>query len=160
MRCAAAPATDDEQTAAISRKLPGGYGGLYLGYDPPPAPGQRPRPGSRHVVVLLVDTTQREAALSALAPVIQQGRPDLDVLHARIQRARWSFAELYDWYGAPLPRLWRGGVTTIDIDERENRIMFGVADRAARQRLEEELARLEPPCFLVGIEVVGRIILQ
>jgi hypothetical protein len=48
-------------------------------------------------------------------------------------------------------------VTTIDIDERENRIVFGVVDPLARERLADKLTQLELPCFLVGIKVVGRI---
>ncbi len=107
--------------------------------------------------MLLVDTAQREAALRALAAAIQKERPDLDVLRAHIQPARWSFAELYDWQGVILTPALRDGVTTIDIDERENRIVFGVVDPSARERLEHKLAQLELPCFLVGIKVVGRM---
>jgi hypothetical protein len=49
-------------------------------------------------------------------------------------------------------------LTSTDIDERENRIVFGVVDAAARHRLEQRLARLELPCFLLGIEIVGPVI--
>lgn len=150
--------TEDERDAALARQVPGGYGGLYVSYDPPPSPGARPLPGSRGIVVLLVDTAQRDAALRALAPAIQNGLPDVDILRARIQPARWSFAELYDWYAVVIAGAGRDGVTTIDIDERENRIVFGVVDAEARQRLEQRLARLDLPCFLVAIEVVGRVI--
>lgn len=152
------PPTEDERDAALARQVPGGYGGLYLEYNPPPLRGERPRPETRRVVVLLVDTAQREAALRALAPAIQKERPDLDVLRARVQPARWTFAELYDWQGVILTPGLRDGVTTIDIDERENRIVFGVVDSAARGRLAQRLAQLDLPCFLVGIEVVGAII--
>lgn len=150
------PPTEDERDAALARRGPGGYGGLYLEYNPPPPPGERARPETRAVVVLLVGTSQREAALRALA--IQQERPDLDVLRARIQPARWTFAELYDWQGVILTPALRDGVTTIDIDERENRIVFGVVDSAARARLAGKLSQLDLPCFLVGIEIVGAII--
>jgi hypothetical protein len=131
-----------------------------LEYNPPPEAGVRARPETRGVVVLLVDTTQREAALRALAATVRQGRPDLDVMSARIQPARWTFAELYDWQGVILTPALRDGVSTIDIDERENRIVFGVVDRAARDRLADKLAELELPCFLVGIEIVGRVVPQ
>lgn len=154
------PPTEDERDAALARQVPGGYGGLYLEYNPPPQVGVRARRGTRGVVVLLVDTTQREAALRALAPAVRQQRPDLDVMSARIQPARWTFAELYDWQGVILTPGLRDGVTTIDIDERENRLVFGVIDRAARERLADKLAELELPCFLVGLEIVGRIVPQ
>jgi hypothetical protein len=136
--------------------VPGGYGGLFIDNDPPsPADAER-RPATRHVVVFLVDTTQRDAALRALASPTQPDRPALNVLGARTRPARWSFAELYDWYGLLLSLGVRDGVTTTDIDEKENRIVFGVEDAVGRQRLERELARLDLPCFLVGVRVTGR----
>jgi hypothetical protein len=62
----------------------------------------------------------------------------------------------YDWYGVLLDAGVREGVVMTDIDEKHNRILFGVEDAAGRQRLERQLARLDLPCFLVGVSVVGR----
>jgi hypothetical protein len=75
------------------------------------------------------------------------------VVGARIRPARWSFAELYDWYGLLLSLPLREGVITTDIDEKENRIVFGVENAAGRQQLESRLASLDLPCFLVAIRV-------
>lgn len=143
--------TRDDHTASLARQVPGGYGGLYWEYDPPLTPGG-PRPETRRLIVSLVDTTRREAALRALA----SERPDLDLLRATIKPARWSFAELYDWYGWLLPRAVREGVVTTDIDEVENRIVFGVEHAEGRRLLERQLAGLGLPCFLIGIRVPGR----
>jgi hypothetical protein len=106
--------------------------------------------------VFLVDTSQRDAALRAVASATQQDRPHLNVLGARTRPARWSFAELYDWYGLLLNLAVREGVVTTAIAEKENRIVFGVEDAVGRQRLERQLALLDLPCFLVGIRVPGR----
>ena len=144
--------TRDDRTASLSRQVPGGYGGWYLEYDPPLTPGGPRRPETQRVVVSLVDTTEREAALRALA----SERPDLNLLRATIRPARWSFAELYDWYGWLLARAVRDGVVTTDINEVENRIVFGVEDAEGRRLLERRLAALGLPCFLIGIRVPGR----
>jgi hypothetical protein len=40
-----------------------------------------------------------------------------------------------------------------DIDERENRLVFGVTDTTARRRVAAALARLELPCDLVQVLV-------
>ena len=146
----------DAQTAELSRQAPGGFGGLFIDYDPPSALGAEQRLGTRHVVVFLVDTTQREAALRALETPTQHDRLPLTVVGARVRPARWSFAELYDWYGVLLDAGVREGVVMTDIDEKYNRILFGVEDAPARQRLELQLARLDLSCFLVGVRVVGR----
>jgi hypothetical protein len=143
----------DAQTAALSREAPGGFGGLFIDYDPPSAPGTERRLDTRHVVVFLVDTTQREAALRALESPTHPDRLPLNVVGARIRPARWSFAELYDWYGVLLNVLARDGIVTTGIDQKHNRILFGVKNAAARQRLERQLARLDLPCFLVGVRV-------
>ena len=129
-----------------------------MGPAPRPARDAGARPKTGGAVVLLVDPAQREAALRALAPHVQKERPDIDVLGAQIQPARWSFAELYDWSGVILIPTLREGVTTIDIDERENRIVFGVVDATARAQFERNFSQLDLPCFLVGIKIVGRII--
>ena len=146
----------DAQTAELSRQTPGGFGGLFIDYDPASAPEAEQRLGTRHVVVFLVDTTQREVALRSLEAPTQHDRLPLNVVGAQVRPARWSFAELYDWYGVLLDAGVRDGVVMTDIDEKHNRILFGVEDAAARHRLELQLARLDLPCFLVGVRVVGR----
>jgi hypothetical protein len=147
--------TRDDHAAELARRVPGGYGGLFVEYDPPLQPDGAIRYETRRPVVFLVDTTQREAALRALASGTQSDQPALHVVGARIRSARWSFAELYDWYGLLLNIVSREGIVTTGIDKKHNRILFGVHDAAARYRLERDLARLDLPCFLVGIHVVG-----
>ena len=145
----------DAQTAELSRQAPGGFGGLFIDYDSSSPPGTERRLETRHVIVFLVDTTQRDAALRALETPTHPDRFPLNVVGARVRPARWSFAELYDWYGLLLSVVAREGIVTTGIDEKHNRILFGVENAAGRQRLERQLARLDLPCFLVGIRVDG-----
>jgi hypothetical protein len=139
--------------------VPGGFGGHYVEYDPPLQPDGAIRFETRRAIVLLVDTAQREAALRALSTTTTH--PDqlpLNVVGARTHPARWSFAELYDWYGLLRTPAFRAGAVTSGIDEKENRIVFGVADARGRERLEQQLARFELPCFLVGIRGPRRLV--
>jgi hypothetical protein len=163
-RPAPAPAqvrSRDYHTAELSREVPGGFGGLFIDYDPPTPPGTERRLETRHVVVLLVDTTQRDAALRALESPTRPDRLPLNVIGARTRPARWSFAELYDWYDLLLTTLGaREGVITTGIDEKENRIVFGVENASGRERLERQLARLDLPCFLVGVRLEGPPVLR
>jgi hypothetical protein len=140
--------TQDDRAAELARRVPGGYGGLYVEYDPPLQPDGAIRFETRRAVVFLVDTTQRDTALRALSS-------ELNVVGARTRSARWTFAELYDWYGFLLARGVRDGVVTTDIDEKENRIVFGVESAFGREQLERQLAPLDLPCFLVGVRVPG-----
>src|SRR5687768_2752282 len=143
----------DAQTAELSRQAPGGFGGLFIDYDPPSAPGAERRLDTRHVVVFLVDTTQRDAALRALETPTHADRFPLNVVGARVRPARWSFAELYDWHGVLVNALARDGIVGTGIDVKHNRIHVGVENAAARQRVERQLARLDLPCFLVGVGI-------
>ena len=145
--------TRDAQIAALSREAPGGFGGLFIDYDPPSTPGDERRLETRHVVVFLVDTTQSEAALRALESPSHPDRLPLNVVGARIRPARWSYAELYDWYGVLLNLVARDGILGSGIDVKHNRILFAVESSGARLRLESQLARLDLPCFLVGVWV-------
>jgi len=108
------------------------------------------------LVVFLVDTTQRDAALAALAA--RGGLEGMDPKRVRVRKVRWNFAQLYDWYRyLGLHVLSASGLVTSDIDEAQNSITYGVKDESGRRRLERLLAELRPPppCFLVAIEVVG-----
>jgi hypothetical protein len=147
--------TRDDHAAELARRVPGGYGGLYVEYDPPLQPDGAIRFETRRVVVFLVDTTQSEAALRALSSTAHPEQLPLNVAHARTRPARWSFAELYDWYGLLHNIVWREGIVTSGIDEKQNRVVYGVENAAGRERLERQLARLDLPCFLVGVRVAG-----
>ena len=108
------------------------------------------------LVVFLVDTTQRDAALAALAA--RGGLEGMDPKRVRVRKVRWNFAQLYDWYRYLGLHVWSAsGLVTSDIDEAHNSITYGVKDESGRRRLERLLAELRPPppCFLVAIEVVG-----
>jgi len=134
-------ATIDDRWAEAARELPGGFAGKML---------------EGGLVVFLVDTTQRDAALAALAA--RGGLEGRDPKRVRVRKVRWNFAQLYDWYRYLGPHVWSdSAVVTSDIDEAENRITYGVMGESGRRRLERRLAALRPrlPCFLVAVEVVG-----
>lgn len=145
----------DAHTAELSRQAPGGFGGLFIEHDVPPEPVAGSRAHTRQVVVFLVDTTERDAALRALETPSHPDRFPLNVVGAQVRPARWSYAELYDWQGVLLAGGVREGVVSTGIDVKGNRIVFGVLDAAGRQRFEGQLARFDLPCFLVGVEIVG-----
>src|SRR5687768_1403003 len=146
----------DAHMADLSRQAPGGFGGLFIEHDEPPEPVAGARAHTRRVVVFLVDTTERDAALRALETRSHPDRFPLNVVGAQVRPARWSYAELYDWHGVLLEAGVREGVVSTGIDVRGNRIVFGVVDAPGRQRFENELTRFDLPCFLVGVEIVGR----
>jgi len=136
-----AQATINDRWAATARELPGGFAGKML---------------EGGLVVFLVDTTQRDPALAALAA--RGGLEGRDPKRVRVRKVRWTFAQLYDWYRYLNLHVWRdSSVVTSGIDAAENRITYGVIDESGRQRLERLLARLRPPlpCFLVAIELAG-----
>ena len=128
----------DAETASLAREVPGGYGGLYLD-------------GGR-VVVLLTDTLRKDAARRELARRIP--RPDLDIERARVIPARWTFAQLHDWWAYISARRVRfEGATMFDIDERANRLVYGFRDSTALRRAEEDVRPLELPCYLVAFVI-------
>src|SRR5437870_2595617 len=106
-----APAvTPDDRWAALAREVPGGFAGTML---------------EGGLVVFLVDTTQRDAALAALGA--RGGLAGRDPKRVRVRKVRWNFAQLYDWYRYLNLHVWSdSGVVTSDIDEAENRITYGV----------------------------------
>lgn len=134
---AAARGTIDDHLAALARRVPGGFAGVF--YD-------QGRP-----VLLLTDPSRAADAKAALASEL----PGFEIAAAEARAARWTFAQLYDWYGYLRRRgVWgAAAVTLTDIDERANRLYLGAADRAERDRLADWLAALELPCDLVRVGV-------
>ena len=135
------PRTIDDRSAELARSAPGGYAGIYR---------ERGR-----LVLLLADTTELEATLRVLLPQVDAlygGRgPSRDSVQVR--RVRWSFAQLHDWYLHLTNVAWRDDVHSSDIDEARNRLVYGVPDATAKERLEARLAAAGVPCGLVIAEV-------
>lgn len=74
---------------------------------------------------------------------------------AVVEQGRWDFAQLFDWYRYVNRHAWQEPELTMsDIQESQNRIQYGVATEAARERLTRVLQGLELPCFLVAIGIV------
>lgn len=140
----------DSEWAAIARQVPGGWGGLY--YQPGTGRQQGP------LTIVLVDPTKRERAVEALSRLFrgtgwERIIPELP--KAQVQKGRWDFAQLFDWYRYLNRHVWQeAGVTMSDIQESRNRIEYGVADEATRERLARRLLGLDVPCGLVAIEIV------
>lgn len=129
----------DDRLAALSRRVPGGFAGVFY---------EDGRP-----VLLLTDPSQAADAKRALAGEL----PGFELAAAEPRAARWTFAQLYDWRRyLETQAIWVGttGVTVADTDERANRVYFGTADQAARDRLVGRLAAMDLPCdlVLVGID--------
>jgi hypothetical protein len=133
----------DDHWADLARRVPGGFAGvLYVDGRP---------------VLMLTDPTQAEAAKNALAHELG----GFDVRGAEVRKARWDFAQLVDWYNYLASRtpVWQTpGLTSGDKNEGINRISYGVADEAARDRLLRTLADVELPCDLIVVEVTGPIV--
>ena len=129
------------QRAAIARGIPGGWGGLT---------GRKEGLG---FAIYLTDTTQRAAALDALA---KAGVPDVSS-NTEARPARWTYGQLYDWFGYVHMHLRRVRVTMWSLDESRNRIYYGVETEEAGLELDRQLTALNVPCFLVWREVIGAI---
>jgi hypothetical protein len=127
--------TSDDRTAEIARQAPGGWGGTFL--------------EDGRMIVYLVQPESADVAIPELR------RLGAGVTRwAEIRRARWDFAQLYDWYRYLAHRgLWSiDGVWMSDIDESENRIQYGVTPDGLPD-LAELLTALGVPCGLVTAEV-------
>lgn len=138
--------TIDDEFACLAKDVPGGFGGAYL--------DDRLR-----LVVILVDPSQREAALSALQSLT--GNPDWR--SARIVKGDYNWRELYHWYYdrvGPAVALACADINSLDIDELQNRIDLGVLDEVAAECVAREVLTLgDVPCAAVVVETgVGPLI--
>lgn len=136
--------THDDDLAELSRRAPGGFAGVLLDDGKP--------------VILLVDTTAAAAAKAGVASYYSE----FDVAGAEVREARWTFAQLYDWYRYVNQTIFQDahGLTSTDIDDASNRIRYGVIDDAARTRILEVLAGLALPCDLVLVDIQAPTILH
>jgi hypothetical protein len=120
--------------ADIARRAPGGWGGYFVDRGMGTA--------------YFVDPSQREAANAFFR---SEG---IHIPSAQVaKQGRWDFAQMYDWYRYLRRHVWVPGTSFSDIQEARNRLEYGAIDEPTRVRMEEVLAALEIPCFLVAIEI-------
>lgn len=132
--------TPDDAFVAVANSAPGGFAGIFYEDD--------------HFVLTFVDPATAERSRAEIAAILAShriGGPGFDAQTAEIRGARWTFAELDEWYRYIGPKVFttESGVSSSDIDERANTIAFGVIDEPSRARLEANLASLNVSCNLV-----------
>lgn len=137
------PGTEDlsEPRASLSRKIPGGWGGVTR------------REKGLGFAIFLIDTTQRRAALEAL---VSAGINYVS-LSTEVRQGRWTYAQIYDWFRYIHSHLRHVAVTMWSLDEDNNRILYGVENKAAASELDRQLTAMNVPCFLVAREVTGPV---
>ena len=132
----------DDAYVAISQSVPGGFAGVFF--------------EDNHYVLTFVDPEAGNGARSQIQQAFDSlhvGGTNFSAANAEIRGARWTFAELDEWFRyiimqskvfAP-----GSGVSSVDIDEKANTVAFGVIDETARNLLESRLASLNVSCNLV-----------
>ena len=135
--------TPDDEWAAIARNVPGGWGGFFLENGEP--------------TIYLVDPGEQTAALAALYS-LGVGAP-YDIREATVWQGRWDFGQLYDWYRYinQVAVGWPDGLVLRDINEGQNRLVYGVLEDSL-DSFTETIESVQLPCELVVIEVMGPII--
>jgi hypothetical protein len=105
--------------------------------------------------VLLVTEPGRAAEMkTALAATGYRPAEEWDA--ARVRRARWDVAQLYDWklYIDQVVG-WERGVVSFYYDMPGNRLVYGMEDEGSRQRFAERLVDAGIPCDLILLSVDG-----
>jgi hypothetical protein len=134
------PRNPDDAFVAISHSVPGGFAGVFI--------------EDEKLVMTFVDPVTANRA----RPVIQEaftsrgfGGADFDVRKAEFRGARWTFAELDEWYRYITPRIGgpSSGISSFDIDEKANTVALGVIDEPTRANVEAQLSTLGVSCNLV-----------
>jgi hypothetical protein len=135
--------SEEEQTpnaklARLSRHVPGGLGGVLL--------------RDRTWVLQLSQPASRDSAVRALRSVADLPFPREALTAPHVERVRWTFNELYQWYRA-IVRTAGAAPSLTAIDVFSNRIVLRVSDEDAVHEVVQRLAALSLPCDLVIIEV-------
>ncbi|HSL72099.1 MAG TPA: hypothetical protein VK864_17760 [Longimicrobiales bacterium] len=125
----------------LSQAIPG-YGGWFL-QDGQPA-------------VYVTDLKQEARARRVLADyAVAHGASAEGIL---VLQARFGFNELEGWYNRAWPRVMEvAGAVFSDLDEANNRILFGVEHAAAARAVRGIAARLGVPASAVEVRVVEPI---
>ncbi len=135
--------TQDDEHARVARAEVPGFAGFYLQEDGTP-------------VVRLVNTAQRGAAERYLGPDIVRARTTNGAKQPIVVKANYDFAQLKGWAEKAEGMLTRGDVYLVDIDEVNNRVHVGVADRAAVSAVRSAAARMGIPASAIFVQTQAK----
>ena len=130
-----------DDKAKLTQDIPGGFGGI----------------GHREVhprtIVYLLDTTKLAEAVPVL--VLRGLLPPNPVVAAA--QGRFTYSQLYDWLRYIHLHILGVAVAGWALDDSRNRIFYMLEDEAAAVNIGHRLAEMNAPCFLVAVEITGRI---
>ena len=125
----------DDHWADVAQQVPG-FAGWWL--------------NGGTIVLMLVDTTQREAALRAIIAEL----PQRYIHSIRVQKADFDFRQLRDWKALVFSV---SGVVMSDADEVRNRVVAGVEDSTNIRPTRQRLLEAGIPARALLVEVTGRL---
>lgn len=132
------PRTLDDLFLDIARQVPE-FGGLYLEQE--------------RLRVVLTEPSASVLAVARRAIERVFGRERFDLAQAEAISGRYSFRSLAAWRTGLERLLERGEITRLDVDERRNRLLIGLADAADQERIAAVLLRRGVPAEAVGFVV-------
>jgi len=128
----------DDQWAKIAQKVPG-FAGWWL--------------DGGTAVLMLVDTTQRDAAVAAIAEDMRHHH----IGRVRVRKADFDFIQLRRWK-LLVPIFSDSQITAVDADEGRNRVVVSVADSAHLAPTRKRLVALGIPLEALVLEVMPGVI--
>lgn len=136
----------DAALARIAEHVPG-FGGMF--------------PKSGKAVVWLMDLSLKEQAEPHVRHHAQFSWNRSPEVPIEWRRGRYDIRQLIVWFLCLRNPAWAvEGTTGFHIDERQNRIVFGVRDEAARARAESVLAGTQVPRAAVILEISRTVPLE
>ncbi len=131
--------SDPTDQSALARAIPG-FGGMFLD-------------GNGTPTVYLTDLSQASSARSALRRWAEDQGVSADLI--QVVQAKHAFEDLNGWYNRAWPDAMDvGGTVFSDLDEANNRILFGVEHAGAANAVRGIAARLGVPVSAIEVRVV------
>jgi hypothetical protein len=124
----------DDRFAEIAKTVPGFAGWWWDGTT---------------LVLMLVDTAQRDAAVTAIAPDMRQQY----IRRVLVRKADFDFIQLRRWM-LLVPFFADSQITAVDADEVRNRVVVSVADSAYLAPTRERLVALGIPLRALVLEIM------
>ena len=130
----------DDAYVSISQSVPGGFAGVFF--------------EDGHYVLTFVDPATANQARPEIQQAFTSRGFGIDVVAVEFRAARWTFAELDEWYRYIIPKLsGPASASPSDIDEKANTLSFGVIDETERAQLEAQLTSLGVSCNLATTRI-------